>query len=237
MSWDALCKPKGYAGLGFKKLRDMNTAFLAKIGWQMIQRPDKLWVHILTSKYGSPLDESHKQNVSTTWRGIRSSAKLLRKGLATSNFLHDGSIWVGKGDRPKRFTVQEAYMIHEEIDDSLKDTIWMKIWRLKGHTRANLFLWKLRHDVVPAMHFLFRRHIIVALCNHDGKAELHDFRDCWWLQKVWQRMVHPERCQKFMEVPTPKAWIDLNMTENCGRDTRLMGWRYLFREIVNGIWI
>ncbi|CAH9105008.1 unnamed protein product [Cuscuta europaea] len=40
--WEALRKPKGLGGLGFRKLREFNLAMLAKQGWRILSRPDNL---------------------------------------------------------------------------------------------------------------------------------------------------------------------------------------------------
>lgn len=90
LSWEKICTPKTHGGLGFKNLRKMNLAFLVKLGWLMLVDKEKLWVKILWAKYGSPLVDKPNQNVSKTWRGIRHAAQLLRAGLESSYFLHDG---------------------------------------------------------------------------------------------------------------------------------------------------
>lgn len=104
ISWETLCKPKSYGGLGFRNLKAMNAALLAKLGWQMLKRPERLWARLMKAKYGSILEDSNKQGVSATWRGLRTGVTLLRKGLTTSNFLHEDMVkWVGRGDIPKKF--------------------------------------------------------------------------------------------------------------------------------------
>lgn len=34
-AWDTLCVPKCSGGLGFRRFRDINTAFITKLGWQV----------------------------------------------------------------------------------------------------------------------------------------------------------------------------------------------------------
>lgn len=68
LSWDKLCQPK-WGGLGFKRLRALNIAYLAKIGWQVLIQKDALWVRTLKAKYCSPLDDQRSRNVSPLWRG------------------------------------------------------------------------------------------------------------------------------------------------------------------------
>lgn len=60
VAWENICLPKEQGGLGLRRLRDMNMALLAKLGWRLLTEPDKLWTQTLTAKYGSPLDETKK---------------------------------------------------------------------------------------------------------------------------------------------------------------------------------
>ena len=52
VSWDTLCKPKAYGGLGLKELNVMNKALLMKLSWRIISAKDSLWVQVLCTKYG-----------------------------------------------------------------------------------------------------------------------------------------------------------------------------------------
>jgi len=52
VGWDMCCQEKVHGGLGFKKLHIMNEAFLMKMIWNLIQKPDDLWCKVLLSKYG-----------------------------------------------------------------------------------------------------------------------------------------------------------------------------------------
>ena len=45
-----LLKPKMMGGLGFKAMRQTNSAFLTKIGWRVLAKKDKLWSKVLRSK-------------------------------------------------------------------------------------------------------------------------------------------------------------------------------------------
>lgn len=43
--------PKRLGGLGVKNLYHYNSAFLAKLAWEMIHNSDQPWVQVLQSKY------------------------------------------------------------------------------------------------------------------------------------------------------------------------------------------
>lgn len=50
-AWNAICKSKEAGGLGFRKTRDKNVAFISKLGWQIYKCPKKTWVKLPKSKY------------------------------------------------------------------------------------------------------------------------------------------------------------------------------------------
>jgi hypothetical protein len=50
-AWDSICIPKVLGGLGIRKMRDVNLALIAKLGWKMLTNPDSLWVAQLKGKY------------------------------------------------------------------------------------------------------------------------------------------------------------------------------------------
>lgn len=52
VSWDTICKLKEGGGLGFRHLWVLNQCFIMKLDWQLIDNPNKLWVCVLSAKYG-----------------------------------------------------------------------------------------------------------------------------------------------------------------------------------------
>lgn len=53
VAWNNVCKPKSCGGLGLRKLSDMNSAMLGKVGWSLAKDNGKLWVKVLKAKYFS----------------------------------------------------------------------------------------------------------------------------------------------------------------------------------------
>ncbi|CAN1121711.1 Putative ribonuclease H protein At1g65750 [Linum perenne] len=74
INWDTVCKPKKLGGSGLRNARDLNRAFLMKIVWGLLERPNELWAKVLTSKYlkrtptGFVL--ARKSGFSAVWRGL-----------------------------------------------------------------------------------------------------------------------------------------------------------------------
>lgn len=82
ISWDQICKLIGAGNLDVKKLRVMNVALLAKLGWKMIKFPNLLWARVLRAKYGDPLATVQKrEDISQVWRSILASSGVLQEGL------------------------------------------------------------------------------------------------------------------------------------------------------------
>ncbi|CAN1132937.1 Putative ribonuclease H protein At1g65750 [Linum perenne] len=77
VNWDTVCKPKSQGGLGLRSARELNQAFLMKLIWGMMKRPNDLWVQLLTSTYmrksvGGLITRKTKR-WSAYWRGINES--------------------------------------------------------------------------------------------------------------------------------------------------------------------
>ncbi|CAN1845994.1 Putative ribonuclease H protein At1g65750 [Linum perenne] len=56
LSWDRICRPKEQSGLGLRKARQLNQVYLMKLGWSILNNPDKLWVQIITNIYPMETD-------------------------------------------------------------------------------------------------------------------------------------------------------------------------------------
>ncbi|XP_060968465.1 uncharacterized protein LOC133036015 [Cannabis sativa] len=96
-AWDKLCLPKSLGGLGFRKTREMNLAFLAKWGWNLLSGKQSLCSKILEAKYlrgREFLNCSYKDSDSWFWKNVVKASTILRKGACKR--VADGrdiSIW------------------------------------------------------------------------------------------------------------------------------------------------
>jgi hypothetical protein len=50
-SWDSLCHPKAYGGLGFRNMKEVNLALISKLSWKLHNKSDSMWVDQLRGKY------------------------------------------------------------------------------------------------------------------------------------------------------------------------------------------
>lgn len=73
LSFEGVCLPKEFGGLGIKQAREINLALLCKWFWRLKQ--DRLWVRLLKEKYGSVLGGIYPKERKlpfgvTVWRGL-----------------------------------------------------------------------------------------------------------------------------------------------------------------------
>lgn len=73
-SWHHLCTPRQQGGLGLRTFHDINQAFVAKLGWQLLSAHENTWTSLFRAKYLKGLrfqDLPHcPQSASWIMRGI-----------------------------------------------------------------------------------------------------------------------------------------------------------------------
>lgn len=82
-AWSSICLPKEVGGIGIRKMYEVNLALVAKLGCQVLNNPEKLWVSIAKAKYRieSPLiSPSSHGKFSVVWKGILKVVPLLKTG-------------------------------------------------------------------------------------------------------------------------------------------------------------
>ncbi|KAJ9560185.1 LOW QUALITY PROTEIN: hypothetical protein OSB04_005345 [Centaurea solstitialis] len=84
LSWDKLCIPQAYGGLGFRDFTAFNLDMLGKQGWRLISNPTSLVSRIIKAKYyphGNFMKAHLGNSPSFIWRSIWHSQLVLEKGL------------------------------------------------------------------------------------------------------------------------------------------------------------
>ncbi|CAN1123467.1 Putative ribonuclease H protein At1g65750 [Linum perenne] len=108
VSWDEVCKPKEHGGLGLKKARDLNMAFMMKLAFLFFKSPNELWVQVLQHKYfregPNGLQVKNNSRLSPLWRAVKKVTPVMRLGMRMG--LRDGTEtnfwldrWVDGGER------------------------------------------------------------------------------------------------------------------------------------------
>ena len=83
VSWDKICRPKKSGGLGLRKMKAINSAFLSKLTWKLLH-DHSLWVEQMCAKY--PINENffgaeRKHSDSWAWKCILKNRHLFRKSI------------------------------------------------------------------------------------------------------------------------------------------------------------
>ena len=82
-----MSKQKQEGGLGIKKMRDLNMALMAKLGWRLITDTDKLWAKVMHEEYGKGGTRIsklvNKRATSNAQRGMVVSQHILKQGTRT----------------------------------------------------------------------------------------------------------------------------------------------------------
>ncbi|CAN1825150.1 Putative ribonuclease H protein At1g65750 [Linum perenne] len=109
---DVVCRSKSQGGLGLKKARELNEAYMMKLGWLILQAPEKLWVQVVTSKYLKKTDQGiclrRKAGDSTLWRGIRKAWPAM--AAACQHSIRDGK--------------STLFWKHQWLDSGIKMADW-----------------------------------------------------------------------------------------------------------------
>ena len=50
-SWRSMCTPRQVGRMGFRLMKDVNLALIAKLGWKLLTKFDYVWVSPLIAKY------------------------------------------------------------------------------------------------------------------------------------------------------------------------------------------
>lgn len=68
-AWKHICSPKSKGGLGLRQFTDINQAFVAKLGWQLLTATDNIWVPLFRVKYlrGIPFRAMRACPLSASW--------------------------------------------------------------------------------------------------------------------------------------------------------------------------
>jgi len=83
VSWDKICRPKKFGGLGLRKMEAVNSAFLSKLTWKLFH--DKsLWVEQMKVKYSIAEDFfiiKSRYSDSWVWKCLLRNCNQFRKGV------------------------------------------------------------------------------------------------------------------------------------------------------------
>lgn len=126
-TWESLCKPKKFGGMGFRRVRDMNLAMLGKQGWKFLTHPDALVTKVFKARYfpnGSFLEAKRGSNPSFVWASIWEAQGLLSEGVQWR--IGDGRTvrvwgvpWLPDRNNPYVSTPQPSYLNNPQVSSLL----------------------------------------------------------------------------------------------------------------------
>ncbi|XP_019150238.1 PREDICTED: uncharacterized protein LOC109147056 [Ipomoea nil] len=122
-TWDKLCIPKKYGGLGFKELRAFILAMLGKQAWRFLTQPQPLVSTVYKARYypiNSFYDACLGNNPSFCWRSILAAQDLIcggvrcRIGNGESTLIWDHP-WLHDENQPRILTERPPQLAQAKV--------------------------------------------------------------------------------------------------------------------------
>lgn len=70
VSWDKITRPQDWGGLGIRRMKELNVAFLMKLCWGLVNDGNQLWIQVLRTKYNSSREGTATFSVGVVWRDM-----------------------------------------------------------------------------------------------------------------------------------------------------------------------
>ncbi|GAU35182.1 hypothetical protein TSUD_319920 [Trifolium subterraneum] len=127
---------KSDGGLGIRNPHQMNIAFLMKMLWNMINRPEDLWCKVFE------INSNDEGNWNLNFLNDNLPPDIVNQLVALPVPRDtDGPDFIGwKGTNTRHFTVQSAYDLQQENVHRI-DGDWTMVWNWKGPHKIQTFMW------------------------------------------------------------------------------------------------
>ncbi|XP_060965529.1 uncharacterized protein LOC133034457 [Cannabis sativa] len=170
-SWDKVCLPKPFGGLGFKNGASWNRSILGKFVWAIMDKHDILWVKWVNNIYmkGAEFWEYElKGDVSWYWRKICHLRSHFSKPMVTAA--------VRKG----KFIAARLYMGTLKLNI---DSYYKSVWCNFSLPKHKFILWQLVHGHLLTRDNFQKFHIILdssycPVCDIEEESHHHLFFNC-----------------------------------------------------------
>ncbi|XP_019164336.1 PREDICTED: uncharacterized protein LOC109160503 [Ipomoea nil] len=239
VNWETITKPKEQGGVGLRRLREMNLAFLTKLGWRLHTEKENLWAKVVLAKYMHGTSEdcnyTKKKACSNLWRGICEAQPILSEGTSRQTQM-EGMFW--KLEPNGHCSVTSAYRLALKTDKGDDDNTWKVIWSLKVPRRINSFLWLLRHKKLMTNVERKRRGFTIDArcinCHAYEEDVLHCLRDCAAAKEIWEVFL-PSGAQRWFFRLNVDTWFTRNVTGKLV-ENKEGNWKSMFAIIAWWIW-
>lgn len=251
--WERVTMPKDIGGLGIKNLKEMNLAFLSKLGWRIIYDNRSLWTRTITAKYMKGINNlqniTWKSGGSNIWKGICEARGILATGLRRTEeneatFIAGGLNREGNNvihwnpENDGRFTVASAYAIASEAPVTNNKEKWKDIWKLQVPNKVCIFIWILKQRRLMTNVERSRRGLTTdtrcPLCGEYNEDDDHCIRKCVQAAEIWEVFLPFGAKNSFFTLDFD-CWLTLNVTGNMNRNTHDK-WGETFALVAWWIW-
>jgi hypothetical protein len=199
IKWDKLSRPKEFGGLGIGNLQDVNYTMLGKWVWRFYARPDLLWVSVITAIHGRPPDgyDGRFFPIRSRWNGIWKHIGDAKKVLENS-----GLDFAELIDSHPNFYPTKEMKLHMVARRSVYSDAGRIRWNSVAPPKANLLIWRAKHDAVASRWALARRGIPLnsiscTRCLAHSEDSDHIFINCLWARAVWWSIARWIRIEPF----------------------------------------
>ncbi|XP_060962265.1 uncharacterized protein LOC115695280 [Cannabis sativa] len=210
-AWDKICLPKSLGGLGFRKSKEMNQAFLAKWGWNLLSGNQSLCCRMLEAKYlkgftptpiGRALNRESKvaelfqpnggwsiQKLNSYFD--RNTVSAILKGGNPIGTGKDSWFWTLENN--SRFSCKSTYraLAEDRVNPGeVAPSMWNKLWNSKIPKRLKVLWWCILSKALPIRSVLGRRFPIedesCPLCGTEAETMEHLFLSCNFAFHLWR---------------------------------------------------
>lgn len=132
VNWAKITKPTRYGSLGVRNSRLQNTALLGKLGWEILQDSNKLWVQLTKDKYLSRghLFTSGHQRGFIVWNSMRKAIEHLKDGFSFKVGDGETSFWFSPWIIKTPFAQLVPYVNIQDVDLKVPDVWQDEAWQL-----------------------------------------------------------------------------------------------------------
>lgn len=220
ISWDQLCRPKEGGGVGIKKLKVMNDAFLSKLLWKLETEPDNLWVQVLLGKYGrghiatAPLIA--KPSDSKLWKELVQLWDMYNAHVRREVEQAGTSVVIWEPNPSGTFSVASYYKHVSVKPPAARRQVWTTIWKLHVAERVRTFMWMAAHMRLPTLSTTRAwsdHNGSCIICQQGIEDHCHALRDCPAIALIWKQLVPRHKWHTFFSLDCRK-WIQHNLASS-----------------------
>ncbi|KAM6568616.1 hypothetical protein CsatB_016601 [Cannabis sativa] len=180
-SWDKVCLPKSFGGLGFKNGASWNRSILGKFVWAIMDKHDILWVKWVNNIYlkGADFwDYELRGDVSWYWRKLCHLRNHFSKPMVTAA--------VRKG----KYVAARLYLGSITLNI---DSFYKSIWCNFALPKHRFILWQVVHGHLLTRDNFHKFHIdlvstLCPVCGSEEESHHHLFFSCCVSREVVRRI-------------------------------------------------